>query len=164
MAFKALKQYSIFFQIMTMVCLLSATNSHAEQEQAFERDKWLKQRFGAQHQALIPVVAVADMLFSCQQEKQITPNNTIKSVLTNLDKNALAEKLIICLAGASPKSDIALNYGLKGCFYEQLNDLTEEDRQQKMLVVINAIGELSREERQKSFTKCVTEQAIQYLR
>ena len=164
MAFKALKKNSIFFQIITMVCLFSATNSHAEQEQTFERDQWLKQRFEAQHQALIPVVAVADMLFTCQQEKQVTPNNAIKFVMTELDKNALAEKLISCLAGVSPKSDIALNYGLKGCFYEQLSDLPEEDKQQKMLLVTNAIAELSREERQKSFTKCVTEQAIQYLR
>lgn len=136
----------------------------AEQNQTLDMDQWLKTRFGAQHEALIPIVSVADMLYTCQQQKQIGQNLTIKALITQVDKNSLAEQLITCLAGASPKSDIALNYGLKGCFYEQLSDLSAEDRQQKMRVVTQSIATLSRIERQKSFTQCVTDQAIQYLR
>lgn len=136
----------------------------AEQKQSPEIEQGLKARFNEQHQALIPIVAVADMLYSCQQDKQIAQSFSIKYLVTKLDKNTLAEKLITCLAGKSPKSDIALNYGLKGCFSEQFSNLTNEERQQKMRLVAQAITELARSERQKSFTQCVTDQAITYLR
>ena len=147
-------------------CILTAIISmplHAEQ-QTTETDQWLKSRFSEQHQALIPIVAVADMLFSCQQDNQIDPSLSIKALVTTLDKNTLAEKLMVCLAGESPKSDLALNYGLKGCFRAQFANLTVEEKQQKMRIVTKAILELSREERQKSFTQCVTDQSIHYLR
>lgn len=149
--------YSVLFFIFSMPL-------HAEQNQTLEMDQWLKARFNQQHQELIPIVAVADMLYSCQQDKQIAQSLTIKSLVTQLDKNTLAEKLITCLAGKSPKSDIALNYGLKGCFSEQFASLTAEERQQRMRLVAQAIAELARSERQKSFTQCVTDQAITYLR
>ena len=137
---------------------------HAAQSQTLDRNQWLKARFGAQHEALIPVVAVADMLFGCQQQKQINESLTIKALITQLDKNTLAEKLITCLAGESLKSDISLNYGLEGCFYEQFSHLSEAQRQEKMHLVTESITGLSRAERQKSFTKCVTDQAINYLK
>jgi hypothetical protein len=69
-----------------------------------------------------------------------------------------------CLKGKSVKSDIALNYGLTGCFHEQLAELSAQEKQQKMQLVSKAIAALSREERQKSFTQCVTDQAITYLK
>ncbi|MFT6195497.1 MAG: hypothetical protein ACJASU_002415 [Cognaticolwellia sp.] len=68
------------------------------------------------------------------------------------------------MAGESPKSDTALNYGLKACFYEQFDQLSLVEKQQKMAVVTQIIATLSRSERQKSFTQCVTDQAIHYLR
>lgn len=136
---------------------------YAEQSQQWDKDKWLKERFGVQHEKLIPIVAVADMYFSCQLEKTANSQVTVKALITEVDKTELAQRLLACLEGASPKSDIALNYGLLGCFHEQLADLPASDRQQKMKLVQQAIASLSREERQKSFTQCVTDQAINYL-
>jgi hypothetical protein len=135
----------------------------AEQSQSLDMDKWLKARFGAQHEKLIPIVAVADMYFSCQKQKHVDEQLTVKALVTQIDRNTLAEKLIDCLAGVSLKSDVALNYGLLACFQEQLSDLSAEDKKQKMKLVTKAISSLSRAERQQSFTKCVTEQAIDYL-
>lgn len=144
--------------------MLVSTPLQAAQSQSLEMKQWLKARFGAQHQALIPIVAVADMLYSCQQQKQKGENLTIKALITQLDKNTLAEQLITCLAGESPKSNIALNYALQGCFHEQFNHLSLVEKQQKMALVRQTIATLSRSERQKSFTQCVTDQAIHYLR
>jgi hypothetical protein len=149
--------------LLSIVVLVFSAPLQATQSQTLDRNQWLKARFGAQHEALIPVVAVADMLFSCQQQKQINENQTIKMLITQMDKNTLAEKLMTCLAGKSPKSDTALNYGLKGCFHEQLSNLPAEEKQQKMRLVTQSINELSRSERKKSFTQCVTDQAINYL-
>ncbi|MFT6691400.1 MAG: hypothetical protein ACJAXH_001925 [Colwellia sp.] len=151
-------------KVFFFISLLVSAPLQAAQSQKLEMNQWLKARFGAQHQALIPVVAVADMLYSCQQQKKKAEILTIKALITQLDKNTLAEQLITCLAGESPKSDTALNYGLKACFYEQLDHLSLVEKQQKMAVVIQTIATLSRSERQKSFTQCVTDQAIHYLR
>lgn len=151
-------------KVFFFIILLVSAPLQAAQSQNLEMNQWLKARFGAQHQALIPVVAVADMLYSCQQQKKKAEILTIKALITQLDKNTLAEQLITCLAGESPKSDTALNYGLKACFYEQLDHLSLVEKQQKMAVVIQTIATLSRSERQKSFTQCVTDQAIHYLR
>jgi hypothetical protein len=153
------KNNAVFF-----ISLLVSAPLQAAQSQTLEMNQWLKARFGAQHQALIPIVAVADMLYSCQQQKQKAESLTIKALITQLDKNTLAEQLITCLAGESPKSDTALNYGLKACFYEQFSHLSLAEKQQKMAVVTQTIATLPRSERQKSFTQCVTDQAIHYLR
>lgn len=161
-----IQKNKLFFNIfaVSLLTVISSMELHAEQSQTLEMNQWLKARFGAQHEALIPIVAVADMLYSCQQQKQIGQNLTIKALITQLDKNTLAEQLMTCLAGVSPKSDVALNYGLHGCFGEQLADLPLEEQQQKMALVTKSIAALSRNERQKSFTQCVTDQAIHYLR
>lgn len=150
--------------MLTCMCLAFSMPMCAQTSQQLNMDQWLKDRFGAQHEKLIPIVAVADMYFSCQQQKQTDSSLTIKVLITKVDRNVLAENLIECLAGASAKSDIALNYGLMGCFHEQLSDLSAEDKQQKMALVTKAVASLSRAERQKSFTQCVTEQAINYLK
>ena len=159
-----LQRSRIYFIVAYFIVAASVSMPLLAEEQTLEANKWLKARFGEQHQALIPIVAVADMVYSCQQDNKIDNSLTIKALITQLDRNALAEKLISCLAGESAKSDLALNYGLKGCFHEQLADLSLEERQQKMSLVTKAITALSRSERQKSFTQCVTEQAIHYLR
>ena len=147
MAIKVLSvknRYFGLFIICGLLTVIAATSNgaHAEQSQTLDMNQWLKARFGAQHQALIP----------------------IESLITQLDKNRLAEKLTSCLAGKSPKSDTALNYGLTSCSFEQLAGLSVEEKQHKMRLITKAISELSRSERQKSFTHCVTEQAIHYLR
>lgn len=167
MKISALLTKNISASVM-LICVCLAFNisvpANAEDSQELNMDQWLKDRFAAQHEKLIPIVAVADMYFSCQQQKQADNNLTIKALITKVDRNVLAENLIECLAGASPKSDVALNYGLTGCFHEQLSNLSAEEKQQKMALVTKAIASLSRTERQKSFTQCVTEQSISYLK
>lgn len=154
----------IYFTLVSFSVDVFATEQLNKQQQTFDTDQWLKARFGEQHEKLIPVVAVADMYFSCQQEQKIQPSYSVKQLITTIDRNVLAEKLLSCLDGASVKSEIALNYGLEGCFYEQLAELPEQEKQQKMRLVSQAIKSISREERQKSFTQCVTDQAIAYLK
>ncbi|SEL39024.1 hypothetical protein SAMN05216262_11036 [Colwellia chukchiensis] len=150
--------------VIILAIIFALGDVQAAQSQDLEMEQWLKARFSEQHQALIPLVAVADMLYSCEKERNVGEQLSVKSMLTQLDKNTLAEKLMLCLAQTSLQSDIALNFGLKACFEEQLAELAADERQQKMALVAQAITELSRAERQKSFTKCVTAQAIDYLR
>ena len=128
-------------------------------------NEWLKARFGKQHQALIPVVAVADMFFMCNQARKTDNTSYQLSFLINqMDKNTLAEKLDHCLGEDNVKSDVALNFGLEACFQEQVSHLPEVEREQKMMLVKKAIASLSLTERERSFTQCVTEQSIHYLK
>lgn len=130
-----------------------------------EHDKWLKLRFSDQHKKLIPKVAVADMFFACDKAKNSgNTNYQVSDLVENMGRDLLAEKLMRCLGTESMKSDVALNYGLNGCFYEQLSHLPKKKKQEKMSVVTSSISSLSREDRQKSFSRCVTDQAIQYLK
>lgn len=128
-------------------------------------NEWLKKRFSKQHQQLIPIVAVADMFFSCNQARKTEKIDYPLSFLINqMDKNTLAEKLGNCLGKDTMQSDVALNFGLFGCFEEQLAHLPKTEREQKMHLVKQAVSSLSHEERKKSFTQCVTEQSIHYLK
>jgi len=129
-----------------------------------EHDKWLKLRFSDQHKKLIPIVAVADIFFGCDKAKNNGTANYNVTELVDMDRNLLAEKLSTCLAGESMQSDIALNYGLYGCFYEQLKHLSQDEKQEKMRIVTTSISLLGREDRQKSFSRCVTDQSISYLK
>lgn len=159
---------SLLLNFTLLSLLLSSNIAIASQDKTpeqHEHDKWLKLRFSAQHERLIPIVAVADMFFSCDKAKNSgNANYQVKELIENLDRNLLAEKLTACLAGESIKSDIALNYGLQGCFFEQLSSLPIQQRTIKMASVMASISSLSREERQKSFSSCVTDQAIRYLK
>jgi hypothetical protein len=144
-------------------------NSSDEQSRSNENNAahnlWLKQRFSEQHEKLIPVVAVADIFFSCNQERQVDERQyRLIELITAMDKNILAEKLISCLGTDNMQSDVALNFGLLGCFQSQLSHLTEPEQKEKMERVKQAILSLSFNERRKSFTQCVTEQAIHYLK
>ena len=111
------------------------------------------------------MVAVADMFFSCNQTRKTDKADyQLNYLVTQMDKNTLAEKLADCLGEDTMQSDVALNFGLFGCFQQQLAHLPKVEREQKMLLVKQAVHSLSHEERKKSFTQCVTEQSIHYLK
>lgn len=153
-------------KMLNWVTFSAIISSHCFAAQMSDDHKqWLTDKFSAQHQRLMPVVAVADMLFGCYRARQANADNmTIPEMIVSLDRQVLAEKLTDCLNGLSVSSDRALNYGLVGCFHEQLKELTPDERQAKEKLVNKAIIALSKEERQKSFTQCVTDQSIGYLR
>lgn len=165
-----MKRLFIPFSLMLFVPLFSLqaqqnnTVSSQEPTEAEQHNAWLKQQFSEKHQKLIPKVAVADMLYACNKERQIEPVNfQLKELILNMDKARLANKLIQCLGDDDMQSEVALNFGLLGCFHDQLAHLPTKERQQKMALVEKAILSLDRSERKKSFTQCVTQQAIQYL-
>lgn len=128
-------------------------------------DDALNARFQQQHQAMIPIVAVADMFFACNRQRHSENYDyQLDELITKMDKGELAQKLDACLAGESLKSDNALNFGLIGCFHSQMAQLDQKNYDEKMGQLELLLVQLPREERQKTFTKCVTEQAIYYLR
>jgi len=163
---------TLFFMLINFVLLNSvlfaqstSKSLDAEKVNSQEYNAWLKQRFGEQHQKLIPVVAVADIFYACNIERRTDPiDYQLSDLILKVDKNQLAQKLALCLGDDKIKSDIALNFGLLGCFHEQLAHLPANEGQQKMHLVKTAIHSLSHDERQKSFSQCVTEQAIHYLK
>lgn len=174
-----IKINKIFFVFLTLIIItfgsvfsvkasFSMTANEVEHNSALtEADKqWLYERFNDQHQQLIPVVAVADMFYGCYTSQKVEDNGALifPDLIIKTDKSVLAEKLITCLGDESIKSDVALNYGLIGCFSQQFSMLIAEDKKQKMAIVKKSLQMLTKEERQKSFTKCVTEQAISFLR
>lgn len=169
--FKLLLVTYAFYSLPSQAWWLVASNSPVEgsasstNESDKAHNEWLKKRFSKQHQQLIPIVAVADIFYSCNQARKIDNNDYELSFLINeMDKNTLAEKLGACLGDDTMQSDVALNYGLLGCFHQQLAHLPKTEREQKMQLVKQAIYSLSHEERKQSFTQCVTEQSIHYLK
>ncbi len=125
----------------------------------------LQQRFIKKHQALVPVVAVADMFFACNRQRHTDSYDyQIADLVNKMDKNQLAEKLSDCLAGESLKSDIALNFGLIGCFHAQMASLNQKKYDEKMGKLELFLVKLPREQRQKTFTKCVSEQALYFIK
>ena len=153
-----------FLLLVNILPVQAWQNKAIENNSKVEHDAWLKQQFSNKHQELIPIVAVADMLYSCNEARKIEPvTYKLDDLILNMDKNRLAEKLIVCLGDDDMQSEVALNFGLLGCFHEQLAHLPAVERKQKKTLVEKAILSLSRSERKKSFTQCVTEQAINYL-
>lgn len=145
--------------------VMANTFASETSEMTLEHKNWLRDKFSEQHEKLIPIVAVADMFFACNQvRKTDDADHQVTGLVTKINRNELAEKLSLCLKGELPNSDTALNFGLIGCFHEQLKELPEEDRKVKEKLVKQAISRLSKAERQKSFTQCVTDQAIGYLK
>lgn len=164
----------IFILFILFICALFASTSHAENitkelstetPNAQKHNVWLKQRFSKQHQKLIPVIAVADIFYACNIKRRVDSNNyQLSDIILKMDKNQLAKKLSQCLGDDALESEIAINFGLLGCFHEQLAHLPQIEREQKIRLVKNAINALSKNEGKKSFTQCVTEQAIHYLK
>jgi len=146
------------------IFLLCTTDTFST-EMTKEHENWLKDRFSAQHEKLIPVVAVADIYFGCNKARDAESENLdIPALITTIDRQVLADKLKNCLNGMQLDSDGALNFGLAGCFHEQLKQLPKKERLLRQKLVDKAIASLSKAERKKSFTQCVTDQAIGYLR
>jgi hypothetical protein len=165
-----MKAHIIVSTLVTLFFLASSQSTFATQAQLktpeqLEHDKWLKLRFSEQHKKLIPVVAVADMFFACNKtENSGVAEYQVSYLVEKMTRDLLAEKLNQCLGGKGTQTDVALNHGLYGCFYEQFSPLPAAERQKKMSIVSASISSLSREERQKSFARCVTDQAIRYLK
>ncbi len=148
-----------------MLVYMISTVSLASTQIESNNDQALKNRFAQQHQAMIPIVAVADMFFACNRQRHSENYDyQLDELVTKMDKGELAQKLDNCLAGESLKSDVALNFGLIGCFHAQMTKLDQKSYDEKMGQLELLLVQLPREERQKTFTKCVTEQAIYYLR
>ena len=154
------KGFVIFISMLFFIC-----TSVLAAEMTKEHENWLKEKFSAQHEKLIPVVAVADIYFGCNKARKTDEKFLqVKALITTLDRQELADKLKKCLNGMSLESDGALNFGLVGCFHEQLKELPKADRLVRQQLVDKAIASLSKAERKKSFTQCVTYQAIGYLK
>lgn len=156
---------AFLFLLINNISVVQAQQSNeTENEPTAEYNAWLKDKFSEKYESLIPIVAVADMLYACNQIRKIEPvTYQFKALILYMDKNRLAEKLMLCLGGDGIQSDIALNFGLLGCFEEQLMHLPDIERQQKMVLVKKAIAALPHSERKKSFTQCVSAQAVHYL-
>ncbi|WP_371374984.1 hypothetical protein [Thalassotalea aquiviva] len=117
--------------------------------------------FSNRHQALMPKVAIADMFYGCNLEA--TPQYSFEQLIVEMDKTTLAENLIQCLGDDNLASDTALNFGIKGCFIDQMSQLPTEQQNNQMASVEQAIEQLSRKERQRSFTQCVNNQTLKYI-
>jgi len=155
---------SAFSGLVPFSSALAFSVNTAQDSVSAEHNAWLKEQYSVKHQQLIPVVAVADMFSACNRARKVDPiHYRLADLVTKMDRNQLATKLSLCLGDDSMQSDAALNFGLIGCFSDQLSQLSNEERLQKMKLVEKAILSLSRDERKKSFTQCVTQQAIQYL-
>ncbi|SET39371.1 hypothetical protein [Thalassotalea agarivorans] len=149
-----------------LICLLLGLfllpNSVASEDK--QHDKWLKEKFAEQHQALIPKVLVADIFYACNQDKGVDPiPYKLADIITKMPADRLADKVTECLGNDDIKSEQAIDYGLIACFKEQLSELPAKEREQKFAMVKKAIAALSLEEKQRSLTHCVTDQAIAYL-
>lgn len=154
-----------FCKTTILILLLSQSFHLVAEQMTEEHQQWLKDKFSTQHEQLIPIVAVADMFFACNKERQTFQDDiSVKKLILKTDRNTLASHLSQCLKDDLPNSDVALNFGLIGCFHEQLQDLPEQERKIKKKLVLQAIKNLSKEERKKSFAQCVTDQAIGYLK
>lgn len=161
---------SYLLHLLVLFICIFTTPSWAEErnsvkENSQQHNAWLKQRFSQQHEKLIPIIAVADMFYACNLERKVDPiDYQLTDIIVTMDKNKLAQKLALCLGDDTVQSTEAISFGLIGCFHSQLAHLPRVERQQKMRLVKRTILSLSSDERKRSFTQCVTEQAIQYLK
>jgi hypothetical protein len=139
---------------------LTSTYAQTATAPAKNPDEMIKQ-FSLLHEQLMPKVAVADMFYGCNlsQEKQFS----FKQLITDMDKEQLASKLMVCLGEDNIASDVALNFGITGCFIDQLSHLEKTEQQKSLSQVNDALAKLPRAERQKSFTQCVNNQTLKYL-
>ena len=160
-----MKYNFIICTILATTLMSNCTYAQEVDNEMTEHKQWLKDLFSKQHDQLIPKVAVADMFFACNIENNNEfGNKSLSELIKNEGRGRLAEKLSACLNGESVKSEKAINYGLLGCFHDQLVDLPQDEKEQKIKLVDSAIASLSLAEKKKSLTQCVSDQAISYLK
>jgi hypothetical protein len=169
--------HSILFTLFVSTKVLGGTGSdpfeekHKQTSTPVEEEMtdnqynaWLKDKYYKQHQALIPKVAVANIFWACNRVRKTDPiGYRLKDLILKMRKDQLALKLSECLGDDEVKSNIALDFGLVGCFSDQLIDLPSKEKKLKMVLVNTAIESLTRKERQQSFAKCVNQQSFNYL-
>jgi len=154
---------SVIFMLTVNFNVLSAETNLPTQ--LTEHQQWLKNKFNHQHNKLTPKVAVADVFFACNNDKNnIYGEYSLDTLITTTHKDILAKKANLCLADEEINSNTAINYGLVGCFQDQFKNLPENERESKLNQVKKALKTLPKAERQKSFTKCVVNQSIKYLK
>ena len=155
------------YEVLLVFCLslIFIKPAYSSEQITDTYQSWLKNKFASQHEKLLPVVAVADMFYGCNAVRQIDPKkHQVKDLIVKMDQNQLADKLIECLGKSGIKSEEAINFGLIGCFTEQFTLLKPEDKKEKLKQVNAILLTLSYPEKQKTFTKCTTMQAIDYLK
>ena len=144
-------------------CFVISTVSYASPNND-SHEKWLKDQFSEQHQALIPIVAVANIFSGCNQIRKFDPiNYQIKDLVLKMDKQVLSDKTLGCLANDKIHSEVAIDFGVLACFKQQMSHQTKAEIKEKMAQVSKALAELPLSEKKKSFTECTTYQAIEYL-
>ena len=145
---------------LSFVSLLLISFGTFAQDPANEHFNKYKQK----HSELVPVVAVADIFYGCSvKRKNKSPDYSLNHMITMLDRDLLAEKLAECLDTDPIKSEVAINFGLYGCFHNQMIHLSDKERMVNMDKVNTLLAKLSKEEKQKSFTQCVSDQAVSYI-
>lgn len=138
---------------------------HASEQTLSSHDQWLKEKFAQQHRSLIPIVTVANIFFACNKAEHFSPvSYSVKQLITQMDKQTLADKTIACLGHADMRSEQAINFALQGCFNDSFITLEEHEKKTKLAQVDKALSSLTLIERQKSLTECTTLQAINYLK
>lgn len=147
-----------------ILLLMVMSSAIVAKELTQEHADWLKDKMLVKHKELIPKVMVADIYFGCNLEKKIEPiTYPLSHLVEKVSKKLLSEKLVSCLGNSDIRSEQAINYGLVVCFSQQFKELTKEEQQENMQKVRSAIATLTRNEKQQSFLKCTTQQAIQYI-
>ncbi|OUS28101.1 hypothetical protein A9Q98_08160 [Thalassotalea sp. 42_200_T64] len=151
----------IFIFTLLLLFPLASNAQSTTKPKTADPDKMVR-KFAEMHQQLMPVVAVADMFYGCNISSEQT-QFSLQNLIHNMDKDVLATKLSNCLGEENIASDKALNFGLQGCFIDQMSHLPDAQRKQRLLEVNDIIKLLPRAERQKSFTQCVNNQTLKYL-
>lgn len=145
---------------LALACVLFSSLSVSAQDATNEHFNQYKQK----HSELVPVVAVADMYYGCSVMRlNKTPDYSVNHMVTMLDRDLLADNLSRCLNEDSLKSEVAINFGLYGCFFNQMSHLSDKERESYMDKVNGLLGTLSKEQKQKSFTQCVSDQTVNYI-
>lgn len=148
----------ILFSLIFSVSALAQTSTTPANTSSPEK---MVEQFSQLHKQLMPKVAVADIYYGCHLAEET--QYSIDYLVTEMDKDLLAQKLMACLGEDNIASDKALNFGIKGCFVDQLSTLPEAEQQASLEQVEQATVSLPRDERQKSFTQCVNNQTLKYL-
>jgi hypothetical protein len=160
-----MKKLASFINAYLLCCVWASLVNASENTAGIDtKSNPLIETLAIRHQQLMTVVAVADIYFGCQQanpaQHQSYPHSEL---ISKINPNALAEKLEACLNTMPLKSEKAIEYGLIGCISDQVKGLAEEKQQQHLAKLKALLSKLTIAEKQKNFTKCVNDQALEYL-